>query len=257
MRDRKGKTNRRYAIGTTAVIVSLLALSATVWVFRPAALNAETLCPVDRPIEGHSVVIVDRTDIWSPAIGATLTEIIEAAQRNTLTHQKFSIVSLDADQSVRPIFSVCNPGAPSFVSDLYRGRRYTQRDFEERFVGAAERVITTLREPAEAQTSPIIEYVHRWLGADDFNGAVEARRLILISDMRQHSDRYSIYRAPDGAGLSEVVEDQFGPSARGVAFDVYFVAHGQDHDVSEEQVRVAWERALGDVGASLVWRQIN
>jgi hypothetical protein len=256
MRNR-AKTNRRYAMGTTAVIAALLALSATVWIFRPAALDPETLCPVDRPIAGHSVVIVDRTDIWSPSVGATLTEIIEAAQRNTQTHQKFSIVSLDAEQSVRPIFSVCNPGAPSFMSDLYRGRRYTQRDFEERFVGAAERVITTLREPAEAETSPIIEYVHRWLGADDFNGDIAARRLILISDMRQHSALYSLYRTPGGDGLSEVVEDQFGPSARGVAVDVYFVAHGRDHDVSEDEARSAWERALGDIGASLVWRQIN
>ncbi len=255
MRDRD-RANRRYAAGTAAVIGGLLALTAVVWVFRPADLDAATLCPTSRPLAGHTVVIVDRTDRWTPAIGATLTEIVENAQRETQRYQKFSIVSLDADQSVRPIFSVCNPGAPSFWSDLYRGRRYTSRDFEERFVGAAERVVDEVREPSQASTSPIVEYVHRWLGADDFGANTPGRRLVLVSDMRQNSPLYSIYRAPPDQ-LGPVVERQFGPSAQGVAFDVYFIAHGQDHNVSEDEVRSAWDTAFQEAGATYTWRQIN
>jgi hypothetical protein len=203
------------------------------------------------------VVIVDRTDRWTPAMSGALTELIEAAQRETRRYQKFSIVSLDADQSVHPVFSVCNPGAPSFWSDLYRGRRYTQRDFEQRFVGAADRVIEEVSQPGEANTSPIVEYVHRWLGSDDFNGGVAQRRLILVSDMRQNSQLYSVYGAPDGEGLAPVVQTQFGESAQGVAFDVYFVAHGRDHNVSEDAVRAAWDQAFQAIGAEYSWRQIS
>ncbi len=255
MRDRD-RANRRYAAGTVAVIGGLVTLTAIVWAFRPADLDAATLCPTSRPLAGHTVVIVDRTDRWSPAIGATLTEIVENAQRETQRYQKFSIVSLDADQSVRPIFSVCNPGAPSFWSDLYRGRRYTTRDFDQRFVGAAERVVEEVSEPSQANASPIVEYVHRWLGADDFSASTPGRRLVLVSDMRQNSPLYSIYSAP-GDQLGPVVERQFGPSAEGVAFDVYFIAHGQDHNVSEDEVRSAWDAAFQEAGATYTWRQIN
>lgn len=256
MRDRD-RTNRAYAAGTATVIGALLAISVSVWLLRPADLDAATLCPTSRPIAGHTVVIVDRSDLWSPAVGATLTEIVENAQRQTLRHQKFSIVSLDSDQSVRPLFSVCNPGAPTFWSDLYRGRRYTQRDFEQRFVGAAERVVEEVRAPSEANASPIVEYVHRWLGGDDFNASVPGRRLILVSDMRQNSPLYSIYSTRGGDGLGPVVERQFGPSAQGVAFDVYFIAHGREYNVSEDAVRAAWDRAFTQIGASYTWRQIN
>jgi hypothetical protein len=48
-----------------------------------------------------------------------------------------------------------------------------------------------------------------------------------------------------------VVERQFGPSAQGVAFDVYFVAHGRDHNVTEDEVRTAWDNAFGRIGAEL------
>lgn len=250
--------NRRYAAGTAAVIFGLLALSVSVWLLRPANLDPQTLCPTSQPIAGHTVVIVDRTDRWTPAMNGALTQLIENAQRETRRYQKFSIVSLDADQSTHPLFSVCNPGPPSFWSDLYRGRRYTTRDFDQRFVGAADRVVEVVSQPAEAPSSPIVEYVHRWLGSDDFNAATPNRRLILVSDMRQNSPIYSIYRAQDpAAGLAPVVRSEFGPSAQGVAFDVYFVAHGQDHNVSENVVRAAWDRAFRQMGAHYTWRQID
>ena len=190
-------------------------------------------------------------------MGAALTQLVENAQRDTDRYEKFSIVSLDARQSVHPLFSICNPGEPTFWSDLYRGRRYTTRDFEQRFVGAAERIVDEVREPAEAQISPIVEYVHRWLGSDDFNANVANRRLILVSDMRQNSALYSIYARADGAGLNDVVQRQFGPSAQGVTFDVYFVAHGRDHNVTEDEVRSAWDHAFNSINATYSWRQIS
>jgi len=256
MRRDRDAANRRYAGFTAGVLFSILALSLSVWLLRPAELDAATLCPTNRPLAGHTVVIVDRTDRWTQAMGSALTQLVENAQRDTDKYEKFSIVSLDANQSVHPLFSICNPGEPTFWSDLYRGRRYTTRDFEERFVGAGERIVEQVREPSEARTSPIVEYVHRWLGSDDFNANVRHRRLILVSDMRQNSPLYSIYSGAQDQ-LGDVVERQFGPSAEGVAFDVYFVAHGQDHNVTEDEVRTAWDHAFGRIGADYSWRQIS
>ena len=256
MRRDRDAANRRYAGFTAGVLFSILALSLSVWLLRPADLDAATLCPTNRPLAGHTVVIVDRTDRWTQAMGSALTQLVENAQRDTDKYEKFSIVSLDADQSVHPLFSICNPGEPTFWSDLYRGRRYTTRDFEERFVGAGERIVEQVRQPSEARTSPIVEYVHRWLGSDDFNPSIRHRRLILVSDMRQNSPLYSIYSGAEDQ-LGDVVERQFGPSAQGVAFDVYFVAHGRDHNVTEDEVRTAWDHAFGRIGADYSWRQIS
>jgi hypothetical protein len=253
----RAQANRFYGVATGAVLAGLLLLTGTVWAFRPADLDPNTLCPTSRQLAGHTVVIVDRTDLWTPAMGAALTQLVENAQRDTPQHAKFSIVSLDAEQSVHPLFSVCNPGEPTFWSDLYRGRRYTTRDFEQRFVGAADRVVAEVSAPSQASTSPIVEYVHRWLGSDDFNASTPERRMILVSDMRQNSPLYSIYSAQGTDQLDQVVERQFGPSAQGVAFDIYFVAHGRDHNVSEDAVRGAWDRALSGIGAEYTWRQIS
>jgi len=253
----KAEANRFYGVMTACVLAGLLLLSVTVFLFRPADLDPDTLCPTSRPIAGHTVVIVDRTDRWTSGMSAALRQLIENAQRNTRQYQKFSIVALDAENSTHPLFSVCNPGPPTFWSDLYHGRRYTVRDFDQRFVGAADRVVDEVSQPSEAPTSPIVEYVHRWLGSDDFNAAIPARHLILISDMRQNSPLYSLYREPNGQGLTPVAQQQFGALAQGVSLDVYFLAHGQDHNVSETQVHNAWDRALAALGVHYTWRQID
>jgi hypothetical protein len=74
--------------------------------------------------------------------------------------------------------------------------------------------------------------------------------------MRQNSALYSIYSGAEEQ-LSDVVERQLGPAAQGVAFDIYFVAHGRDHNVTEDEVRAAWDRAFGRIGVDYSWRQIS
>jgi hypothetical protein len=254
----KARKNRAYGIATGGVLAALLSLSIVVFLFRPPMLDERTLCPTDKPIAGHTVVIVDRTDKWNPAVGETLREFIADAQKNTQRYQKFSVVSLDSGMSTRPLFSVCNPGEPDFWTDLYRGRRYTQRDFDEKFIGAAQTLTAQVREPSEAGSSPVVEYIHRWLGRDDFNATIKNRRMVLVSDMRQNSDQYSIYKAAANADeLVPLVQREFGPAGRDVVFDVYFVSHGHDYNVSEAQVRGVWDKAFKGIPATYEWRQID
>jgi hypothetical protein len=248
------RANRFYAGATAVVLVGVAALATTVGLFHPPALDERTLCPTDRPISAHTLVIVDRTDRWNKDAEATLTELIESAQRNTKQYEKFSIVSMDSKMSTHPLFSVCNPGAPNPVSDIYRGRRYTQRDFDQKFIGAADTVLARLSKPQQAASSPIVEYVHRWLGRDDFNANVATRRLVLISDMRQNSPLLSVYRGGD-AKLASLVQKQFGESGRGVSYDIYFLAHGHDRNVSEDDVEQAWSKAFQNISANYEWRQ--
>ena len=256
MRSRD-QANRAYAGGTAVVIAVLLSLSLGVFLLRPPTLDPATLCPTSRPIAGHTLVIVDRTDKWNPAVGDALKELIETAQKDTKQYEKFSIVSMDAGLSTRPLFSVCNPGAPSLASDLYRGRRYTKVDFDQKFIGASDKIVAELGKPSEAQTSPIVEFVHRWLGNDDFNATIPNRKVILISDMRQNSQQFDVYTARDRTGLAPIVQREFGPAAKGVVFDIYFVAHGHDYNVSENDIHTAWDNAFHQIAVTYDWRQIN
>lgn len=256
-RNRVARANRAYGVGTAMIVGALALMSLTVWVFRPPTLDPDTLCPTDRAVAAHTLVIVDRTDRWNPNVGEVLVDLLEDARDDTQRMEKFSIVSLDSQMTTRPLFSVCNPGEPNFVSDIYRGRRYTEREFEQRFVGAAEEVIEQVRRPSEAQSSPIVEYVRRWLRRDDFDASVSNRHLILISDMRQNSDQLNVYATADREALAPLVEREFGEAGRDVNFDVYFVNHGHDYNVSENDIRDAWANAFQTINARYEWRRLD
>jgi hypothetical protein len=255
--DEKARRNRFYAAATGGVLATLAALSFLVWLFRPPVPDPETLCPTRRPITAHTLVIVDRTDRWDSGIEETLTQLIEEAQRSTRRYEKFSIVALDSELSTHALFSICNPGEPNILTDLYKGRRFTKRDFDQKFVGASESVIARIRRPAQAPTSPIVEYIHAWLGRDDFNAEIPKRRLVLLSDMRQNSAQLSLYRSPDSDALARLVSREMGEAGSDVVYDVYFVAHGRDYNVSESDVRGAWSRAFTGISAKHEWRYLN
>ena len=48
-----------------------------------------------------------------------------------------------------------------------------------------------------------------------------------------------------------------GQAGKNVDYEVYFVAHGHDHNVPESQVREAWNRAFAGISATHEWRQVN
>ena len=75
--------------------------------------------------------------------------------------------------------------------------------------------------------------------------------------MRQNSNLLSFYADPSGGRLPQFVQSEFGGSARGVTFDVYFVAHGHDHNVPEVDVQHAWDAAFRQIAAQYEWRQLE
>jgi hypothetical protein len=80
---------------------------------------------------------------------------------------------------------------------------------------------------------------------------------VLISDMRQNSDQLNIYANHDRAALSDLVRRELAEGAQNVAFDVYFVAHGHDYNVSEADVRDAWASAFQTINAHYQWRRLD
>ena len=92
----------------------------------------------------------------------------------------------------------------------------------------------------------------------------------LAQEMRQFADRAlreakAIARLehPNIVPVHELTVDASGVPyftmklVQGVSFDVYFVAHGRDHNVTEDEVRTAWDHAFGRIGADYSWRQIS
>lgn len=161
-----------------------------------AELDPVTFCPKSGATAVTSV-LVDRTDGINDVQAEALEALFMTWIQKVPEHGAFRIYEVSGDGMRDPVVDVCNPGDVENVSALTGNKRLTRERYEEKFKGPIEAMIAGMRSDAEAQSSPIMESVQA-IAVRDFSAgrAKEERRLIIVSDLMQHTDGLSLYKAP-------------------------------------------------------------
>jgi hypothetical protein len=181
----------------TALALGVLAVGAYVYatVVRPPTLDRASLCPVNGP-RSVAVVLLDSTDdIPEIAKREIRTALIDMAE--TLpAYELLEIRLLDPKfAGGRLIFSKCNPGDGSDLSEYTANPRLARQRWMDGFRAPLDQALETGFSPAPSKISPIMETIQR-IAVERFTGRnVEAipKSLVIISDMLQHGPDYSQY----------------------------------------------------------------
>ncbi|PWJ18337.1 hypothetical protein [Jannaschia seohaensis] len=197
---RRRRSRRRGGAGKTVVGVLLIAVALAGfgglgWMLWDRAqapgLDAATLCPADGPV-GHLAILIDTTDPISPTqlarARAEITREIAAAP-------DFTRVSLaTVSGAATPVRSLCKP--PRDASALTANPRLVAERYEAEFLAPVAQALDGLLAVPEADSSPIIEALQRFLAAIPGWGEAPAR-VVLVTDLVQHSEVFSFYRGGD------------------------------------------------------------
>lgn len=164
---------------------------------KAAQLDPESLCPVDQAPAGHSLLLVDRTDPYTPDQRRRLRQTIMELARAIQVHERLSIrlITGDPEQAARPVFNLCNPGDGRLVDPLTGNPARAQKLWQDSFGAPLEAILDSLMEGASAPRSPILEAVEVALWSHDFSSDLPRRRLILFSDLLQNVPGHSHYKA--------------------------------------------------------------
>ncbi|MBP5857917.1 hypothetical protein KAJ83_12935 [Marivibrio halodurans] len=156
------------------------------------------LCP-ESGYRAHTIVVVDKTDTFSPSQRSYLGRIIRTVGEEMRQFDKLSIYVLDHKNFSAPIpaFDLCNPGDGSAANTLYQNPRKIRAKFEATFGEPLDRAINALATTQTSPRSPIMEMIQEVALRDDFKPRQAPQRLILFSDMLQHMPGdYSQFRDP-------------------------------------------------------------
>lgn len=142
------------------------------------------------PIDRKTVIIIDRSDDTPKQ---TIHEIVsrvkafvsDQAKENELI-SVFEISGLSRNE-LEPVFSACVPRRDG--NDLYENSRKIRKTFEDKFAKPLDDALS--RPPVRSDVSPISEAVSD-VSASDYLVA-PSNRLLIFSDMLQHSDNASLY----------------------------------------------------------------
>lgn len=243
------KKDRLGVILIAVVVFGLLAIGAIAYAHRPAALDRETLCLRDAPAPASVAILSDATDRLSARHRKRLQRAVQAEVASLPKHARLMVFSLDARQPREPklVFAKCNPGRGADVNALFDNPRRVEKLFEQEFMAPLQAELEKAAHTRDARVSPILEGV--WAVSTDPDFAAAKRRLVLISDMMQHTkEGVSLYRdgdvsvTPQGPDRPDVALN--GAEVRLVVLD------RPEH--SEKQARAIdgfWRPLLEEAGA--------
>lgn len=160
-------------------------------------LDAASNCPKDGP-SSITVLVIDTTD---PLNLIQRTDLLNEVESVLATIPRFGAFEMYAvgpveEEPPRPLFSRCNPGRASEISPLTGNPSMVEQQWREGFRAPLDKVLSQMLANAQANSSPILESI-QWVAINALTLPTRpniSRRIVLVSDMLQHTSGLSHYR---------------------------------------------------------------
>jgi hypothetical protein len=251
----KGPLFWRVSIG--AMLSSVVALFSVAAFNQPPAVHAATGCRVDGVVPAHVVLLIDQSDPFQPNDLGWVQELADEEARALPKYGRLTVMTPSAADPFAPgvLFSACSPGSAIDANPLFQNPRMIEQDWQSKLM---KPLLTTLEKVMEEKVqpaSPLSEALYAIADRADFQESAGARRLIVISDLMQHSEAYSFYRT--GADYDAYLGSRLAETAPRLE-DVNVVARvvpRQIYDLPLSDVKGFWRTYFADAGA--VYGSVN
>jgi len=249
------------------VIGAILAgISYMAFVLKPAEYDSQTLCMVGET-PPHRVVVIDKTDLYSAQQATIISDLILAEREYLAIGERLSLYELNASGQLRNTnrFSLCNPGAGSQVNPLYRNPDRVQARYEALFSAPLDRALADLVTPKNAPNSPIIEALARLSQDPGFDRTVPGRRIVLVSDMLQNSDIFTVYgrsrgtlrqRVPASQTVANAIRETYGDGLRGVSIEIRLIPRDSWEQEQRGALKTYWGDVFNQLGVQVTWLDV-
>ncbi|WEX74144.1 hypothetical protein PYH37_001529 [Sinorhizobium numidicum] len=257
-RRRRRKSGESAALILASVILGVMSLGLLggfvflkVRASSNPKLDAATLCPVEGPNE-ITAVLLDVTDPISEPTALDLRNQFQELVSSVSVGGLIQVYALtEQEGELGRTFSGCNPGNGENVDEWTSNPRLAQDRWERGFQKPLNEISQRIAEGTEAKQSPIMAGIQK-INLEAF-GAPQYRqipkRLIIASDMLEHTAAFSVYR--DGADYATFersgARDQFRTSLAGISVRILgFQRPGLKFDTVElAEFWTAWIGANG------------
>ena len=249
-RNERGPWFWRGAIG--AMLVTVFGLFALVAFNQPPTLVADTSCRMDRKDPAHTVLLIDQSDPFNPNDLGWVQEFVDAEARALPRYGRLTVMTPNAASPYDPrvIHVACSPGSAEEANPIFENPKMVEQTWQSDFYNplntAVEEALMDTRQPS----SPLTEAIYSIADRADFQADGSARRVVLVSDLMQHSDGFSFYRV--GADYDAYLGTELAETKPNMA-KVEVVARivpRQMYDLPMADVKAFWRAYFTEAGAT-------
>lgn len=215
--------------------------------------DAETLCPISGPV-AETVVLFDVTDPLDRTQSEQLLQYLEREFAESAVGTQFTmgIVSEDSGKW-GATQALCKPRSGQEVSALTQNVDMVKKRYEERFLAPLHDNLAKMMMASGSNTSPIMEALQALVadtpGFLTFKGP---RKVIMVSDLLQHSDAMSFYKGDDWQSFAVSPSySSLGRTLDGVAIQIYQMPRVVDRIEDPAVIEDFWIRYFDQQGADL------
>lgn len=181
-----------------AIVAGLIVIlgGGFIWLFTSAqerpVLDKATLCPVDGE-RSVTVVLLDTSDTWPEITRAEVRKRLDNIAADVPDYGLLELRLLDPSKpGGRVMFSKCNPGDGSNLSEIIANPRMAHKTWMEQFNAPLQDALDKTMITHETDSSPILSTIQR-IAVDRFDDN-RPGHLVVISDMVEHTPDYSQYK---------------------------------------------------------------
>lgn len=255
-RQRRQRIKNIWGIVIILLVITLIVLSiGGGWYLQQylITLNNETLCPIDGP-HALTVILIDQTDslniIQQQAIRVRLKEI----QMQTPRYGGIMLFLIgDTNRDLlRPIEYICNPGAVTDASPLYQNIHIIEQRWQI-FAKRLEQIFNNFIQITAKTHSPIIENIQSIALTNFVTTKLNIpKRLILVSDLLQHSQELSFYqRIPNFSHINSELFHKLHSPLTGVEIEILYLRRSTKQAIQSKDLIKFWQQYLESNGGSL------
>ncbi len=259
VRRKRKRAQDRLGIALIVLVVLVFASGGAGYFYLQqtrVAIDETTLCPKDGA-RTLTVVLVDRTDPLTTIQRAALRRRLEEIKDSVAQYGALQIYSVEpiGETLLRPVVDLCNPGRGADIDSKFGNPRLVEKRWQEGFAMPIERLLEDLMQLDEADSSPIMESIQS-IAVSILRGNVAAeipKRLIIASDMLQHTVEYSQYKG--GFDFQEFRESDYyrrlRADLRGVEVEIIYIRRDTRRAVQGKAHIQFWRDYIRDQGGAV------
>lgn len=247
---RQNKTG--WMLGFALLLLGFAGIPIALVATKPPPTDKEN-CRTDGAVPAHTVVLVDQSDPFESSDVDWAWQLMFDEAKALKKHGRLTILGIDAENPDQghEVFSRCSPGSPNQANPIFENPRFIEQDWEAKFETEMRSHVESLMLTNQAPQSPLVEHIRGILRRADFRAEMPERRIVIISDMYQHSDNYSMYNS----GLNRELMDRAAsaiefPNMTGATVAIFRV--DRKTKLKGSDIIAFWQDVLAQHGAGSV-----
>jgi hypothetical protein len=259
-KDRQGIIILGFIVAFVALVGSLMAYvqhSKPIYGKDTCAVVSET-DPHRKPVP-QTIVLLDQserlTDGQRDFVQQTLERVVAEMKKGE--RLLFFTFSRNEYASLKARLAICKP--QDTANPLYETELKIRSHLRSKFVEPVLEIGATTAAEEVGTSSPILEALYAVSHSADLEAWNTQCRLILISDLLQHSEIFSHYRSsPDFRAWLDGPGGQMTPAMKGWNVDIIYLERMKDATRQGETHREFWQQYFFDAGAHIKsWRPVS